>query len=49
MVQRISLVIGSIAVNPPPNVENTIKVSSSRAKSVQPYNKQITVKNNSNC
>lgn len=32
---RISLVIGSTAVNPPPSVEKTSKVSSSLANSVQ--------------
>uniref|UniRef100_A0A1B0C3Q0 Uncharacterized protein n=1 Tax=Glossina palpalis gambiensis TaxID=67801 RepID=A0A1B0C3Q0_9MUSC len=35
IIQRISLVIGSSAVRPPPNVENTISVSSSLATSVQ--------------
>lgn len=37
MVQRICLVIGSMAVNPPPKVEKTIRVSLSGAISVQSF------------
>lgn len=48
MLHRTSLVIGSTAVNPPPNVENTSKVSSSRATSVhsceKPFWKIIYIK-----